>query len=107
MPSSVIAAMMYHPASEKLQVVFRSTGETYQYHDVPWDEWLRFRYAPSKGTYLNQQFKERGFGFDHFRRGQAPRMPAGSLRWTGTEESDAQGSAYTDRRWEALESTTT
>ena len=73
--------MIYDPAAQVLQVVFRATGETYQYRKVPMDEWLRFRHAPSKGTYLNQEFKDKNFPYDHFARGKAPRMPRGCLRW--------------------------
>ena len=81
MPSSVISVMIYDPAAQVLQVVFRASGETYEYRNVPMDEWLRFRSAPSKGTYLNQEFKEKDFAHEHFARGKAPRMPHGSLRW--------------------------
>lgn len=85
MPSSVISVMIYHPASQVLQIVFRATGETYAYHEVPFEEWQRFLAAPSKGTYLNQTFKDKGFRFHHFSRGKAPRMPHGSLRWPPPE----------------------
>ncbi len=81
MPSSVISVMIYDPVSKILQVVFRSTGETYQYFDVPVEEWLLFRSAPSKGTYLNRDFKEKNFRYERFPKGKALRMPKGSLRW--------------------------
>ena len=84
MPSSVISVMIYDPAAQVLQVMFRLTGETYQYRKVSMDEWLRFQSAPSKGTYLNREFKEKSFPFDHFARGEAPRMPHGCFRWPET-----------------------
>ena len=85
MPSSVIFVMIYDPASRVLQIVFRATGVTYQYRDVPLEEWQRFLAATSKGTYLNQTFKTKGFAYDHFPRGREPRMPHGSLRWPQPE----------------------
>ena len=81
MPSSVISVMIYDPGAQVLQVLFRATGETYQYHKVPMKEWVHFCNASSKGTYLNQEFKEKNFPYDHFARGKAPRMPHGCLRW--------------------------
>jgi len=84
MPSSVISVMIYDHVSKILQVVFRSTGETYQYFDVPLEEWLLFRSAPSKGTYLNRDFKEKNFRYEHFLKGKASRMPKGSPRWPET-----------------------
>lgn len=82
--------MIYHPASQILQVVFRSTGETYQYSEVPFEEWARFTSAPSKGTYLNQVFKEKNFPFEHFAHGKAPRMPHGSVRWPASEAASGK-----------------
>ncbi len=59
--SSVIASMGYAPAERVLELEFRQTGDIYDYFDVPPEEYTAFRRAESKGTYLNQIFKLRGF----------------------------------------------
>ena len=59
MPSSVIQIMFYDPQARVLDVVYRQGRETYRYFDVTQDEWQAFRTAPSKGTHLNEVFKER------------------------------------------------
>jgi hypothetical protein len=67
MPSTVIAAMHYNPDRQVLTLVYRGKRGTYQYFDVPPDEYAAFRAAPSKGTYLNQIFKKRGYRFERLR----------------------------------------
>ena len=59
MPSSVIYGMLYSPQRKTLDIVFREDGTTYRYYDVNAEEWLAFKRAPSKGTYLNATFKSR------------------------------------------------
>jgi hypothetical protein len=63
MPSNVILAMHYEPHQRELVVVFRGRG-AYRYFDVPLEEWVAFRAAESKGTYLNEIFKSRGHRYE-------------------------------------------
>ena len=64
MPSSVIRSMRYNPAERTLDIEFRGVRGVYRYFDVPAAEWKAFRAALSKGTYLNQTFKEAGYGYE-------------------------------------------
>ena len=64
MPSSVIAAMNYNAAQRVLTIVYRGSRGRYHYFDVPADEWECFRLAPSKGTYLNEIFKAKGYRYE-------------------------------------------
>ena len=64
MPSTVIAAMYYNSDWHVLTIVYRGKRGTYRYFDVPPDEYAAFRAAPSKGTYLNRIFKQRGYRFE-------------------------------------------
>jgi hypothetical protein len=64
--SSVIASMGYAAEQRILQLEFRS-GDVYRYFDVPVEEYLAFRSADSKGTYLNQVFKLRGYRYIRIR----------------------------------------
>ena len=59
MPSSVIQIMFYDPQARVLDVVYRLGRGTYRYFDVERASWEAFRAAPSKGTHLNEVFKER------------------------------------------------
>jgi len=61
MDSSVIASMGYDAIQRVLELEFRETGRLYDYFDVPPEEYAEFLAAPSKGTYLNQIFKLRGY----------------------------------------------
>jgi hypothetical protein len=61
--SSVIASMGYAPAKRILELEFRETRDIYDYFDVPPEEYASFRAAESKGTYLNQVFKLRGYRY--------------------------------------------
>ncbi len=63
MPSSVIYGMRYEPRGRTLDVVFRATGETYRYFDVPREVWRAFLRSSSKGTFLNTTFKDGGYGY--------------------------------------------
>jgi len=58
--SSVIASMGYFAALRILEIEFHS-GDIYRYFDIPEEEYAAFRSADSKGTYLNQVFKPRGY----------------------------------------------
>jgi len=60
--SSVIASMGYAAAQRILEIEFHS-GDIYDYFEVPEEEYAAFRSAESKGTYLNQIFKPRGYRY--------------------------------------------
>ena len=64
MPSTVIAAMKYDPDTHILTIVYRGKRGTYRYFDIPEAEYAAFRAAPSKGTYLNETFKSRGYRYE-------------------------------------------
>lgn len=57
--SSNVEAIGYDSDAQQLHVRFVKSGETYVYYDV--EEWVfqEFMQADSKGTYLNNQIKER------------------------------------------------
>lgn len=61
--SSVIASMGYAPAERILELEYRDTGDVYDYFDVPPEEYASFCSAESKGVYLNQIFKLRGYRY--------------------------------------------
>ena len=63
-PSTVIAAMRYEASERVLTIVFRGSRGRYRYFDVPPEEWDAFRNAPSKGTYLNETFKQKGYRYE-------------------------------------------
>jgi hypothetical protein len=56
MPSSVVAAIKYDPASSVLRVIFVS-GTIYDYLEVPEKIYKAMKTASSKGTYLNEHIK--------------------------------------------------
>ena len=64
--SSVIASMGYAAARRILEIEFHS-GNIYDYFDVPEEEYAAFRNAESKGTYLNQILKLRGYRYIRIR----------------------------------------
>ena len=64
MPSTVIAAMHYDLGSHVLTIVYRGKRGVYRYFEVPPEEYAAFRAAPSKGTYLNEIFKPKGYLFE-------------------------------------------
>ncbi|MCC7355043.1 MAG: KTSC domain-containing protein [Anaerolineae bacterium] len=49
--SSMIHAVGYDPETRTLEVVF-NTGKTYQYYDVPPEEYAGLMAAESKGSYM-------------------------------------------------------
>ena len=61
--SSSIASIGYAPQERVLELEFRQSGEVYQYFDVPAEEYTAFLAADSKGTYVNQQLKPRGYRY--------------------------------------------
>ena len=60
--SSVVASMGYEAKQHILEIEFRS-GDIYTYFEVPEEEYIAFRSAESKGTYLNSVFKSRGYRY--------------------------------------------
>jgi len=56
MPSSVVAAVKYDPASAILRIIFVS-GMVYDYKKVPESIYKALKTASSKGAYLNQYIK--------------------------------------------------
>lgn len=61
--SSSIAAIGYDPESCVLEIEFRQSGQIYRYFGVPVADYGAFLNAESKGTYLNQKFKPRGYPY--------------------------------------------
>ena len=62
-PSTSIASIGYLPEVRELEIEFRASGDVYRYFDVPCEEYDAFMAAESKGTYLNQVFKPRGYRY--------------------------------------------
>jgi len=58
MPSSVVLAIHYDPASATLKIVFVS-GTVYEYRNVPGKIYKAMKAAPSKGIYFNKHIKEK------------------------------------------------
>lgn len=85
MPSSVIARMRYDPASRVLEMEYRGGRGMYRYFEVPREEWEAFVLAPSKGTYLNEVFKRREYGYSKVS-GWSRLTGSELLRWPGAEE---------------------
>ncbi len=59
--SRAIASIGYAITERILEIEFRENGNIYDYFDVPAEEYTAFLSAQSKGTYLNQTFKARGY----------------------------------------------
>ncbi len=85
MPSSVIAWMVYDPATQVLEMEYRGGRGVYRYFDVSRREWEEFMRAPSKGTYLNTTFKGREHAYKKVA-GWSRLRGHGLLRWSGEEE---------------------
>jgi hypothetical protein len=62
-PSTSIASIGYIPAKRELEIEFRASGDVYRYFDVPPEEHAAFMAAESKGSYLNQALKPRGYRY--------------------------------------------
>jgi len=56
MPSTVVAYMDYNEKSAILRITYTS-GEKYDYRNVPPNIYEAMRQAPSKGVYLNKFIK--------------------------------------------------
>jgi hypothetical protein len=61
--STNVTAIGYDPVEYELGIRFRSSGKTYFYLDVPQSEYHAFMTAKSKGKYLNQVFKMKGYKY--------------------------------------------
>jgi hypothetical protein len=61
--SSSIASIGYEAATRQLEIEFRESGDVYRYFDVPEEEYAALLAADSRGTYLNQVFKERNYRY--------------------------------------------
>jgi hypothetical protein len=68
--STTIASIGYEPETRMLEIEFRQSGDIYLYSEVPVEEHATFLMAESKGTYLNQVFKPKGYGYVVVRRGR-------------------------------------
>ena len=58
--SKSIATVHYYAGSKELEIEFRQNGKVYRYFEVPFEEYVGFAAAESKGRYLNQVFKPKG-----------------------------------------------
>ncbi len=65
--STSIAAIGYDAESRIIEIEFKESGEVYRYFDVPADEHQSLLRAPSKGSYLNQTFKPKGYSYERVR----------------------------------------
>ncbi len=61
--SRTIASIGYDPRSRQLEIEFRGGRGVYRYLDVPSDVYHAFMAAESKGAYLNQVLKPRGYRY--------------------------------------------
>ena len=64
--SSSVTSVGYDEESRTLEIEFTS-GETYQYFDVPAYVHAELMAAPSKGTYVNTELKPSGYEYRHVR----------------------------------------
>jgi hypothetical protein len=65
--STTVRSLGYDAERHVLEIEFKDSGEIYRYFDVPKWEYKAFLAAPSKGTYLNQEFKKRGYRYEQVR----------------------------------------
>jgi hypothetical protein len=61
--STSIVSIGYDGRKRELEVEFRESGAVYLYFEVPAEIHREFMAAESKGTYLNQVLKPRGFAY--------------------------------------------
>jgi hypothetical protein len=59
MPSTSIRKTQYDPATRTLSVWFVTSGNRYDYQDVPAETYAAFRQAFSKGRFFNQFIRDR------------------------------------------------
>ena len=57
--SRTLRSIGYDAHRRELEIEFLEGGDVYRYFDVPAAEYAEFMAADSKGTYLNQVFKEK------------------------------------------------
>jgi KTSC domain len=69
--STSIASIGFEPRKHELEIEFRESGDVYLYLGVPPEEHAAFMAAESKGEYLNQVFKPRGYRYMVKRRGRS------------------------------------
>jgi len=62
--SSCIASIGYESPECELDIEFRAGSKVYRYFEVPPEEHAAFMAAESKGTYLNEVFKPKGYPYD-------------------------------------------
>ena len=68
--STSIASVGYDPERHELDIEFRDNGKVYRYFGVPAEEHAALMAAESKGAYINQVFKPRGYKYAVVRRGE-------------------------------------
>lgn len=61
--STTMSSVGYDPEESTLEIEF-TTGEIYQYHDVPLEIYEGLLNAPSLGRYFNFVIKPLGFEFE-------------------------------------------
>jgi hypothetical protein len=61
--STSIASIGFAPRKRQMEIEFRESGAVYLYLGVPPEEHAAFMAAESKGEYLNQVFKPRGYRY--------------------------------------------
>lgn len=62
MPSTVVAAMRYYAHSRVLRIVYTS-GNVYDYKDVPPEVYEAMKASGSKGVFLNTEIKGK-YGYE-------------------------------------------
>lgn len=55
--SSMIEAVAYEPSTQTLRVRFKTDGSTYEYDDVPVEEFEKLLSADSKGSYFYRNIR--------------------------------------------------
>lgn len=55
--SSNLKSAVYNTESSNLQVTFNS-GSIYEYNNVPWEKFTKFRMAKSQGKYFNENISK-------------------------------------------------
>jgi hypothetical protein len=58
MPSTVISAFRYDPATATMRIIFVS-GNVYEYKNVPEKIYKEMKASGSKGSYFNKHIKDR------------------------------------------------
>jgi translation initiation factor IF-3 len=59
--SSNIDQIGYDEDTNETHVIFKNGGRHYIYSEVSMDVWERFRDSTSKGKFVNQEFKAKGY----------------------------------------------